>query len=77
MIPDEVEPEVIDFTWFYFVGKRCLNLSIKEIGRMTVKTFMRFYQHYKDNWDVEMRLTNANMTYKEAAEKAKKSEEWF
>ena len=44
---------------------------------MTLNLFLKLYKHYKNNFDIEMRLTNANMTYEEAHYKAKKSEEWF
>lgn len=39
--------------------------------------FMKLYQHYKDDFDLEMRLRNANMTYEEAFVKSQKAEEWF
>lgn len=78
MIPDdeEIDP-VIDFTWFYFIGKAKLNLSFHETGRLTLKIFNKLYQHYKDDFDLETRLKNQNVTYKEAYAKAQKAEEWF
>lgn len=76
MIQDEYEP-VIDFSWFYFIGKTKLGLSFKETGRLTIKMFNRLYGHYKDTWDMEMRLSNANVTYREAHIKAQQDEEWF
>ena len=39
--------------------------------------FNKLHGHYKDNWDLEMRLTQANMTYSEAYAKSMKDEEWF
>jgi hypothetical protein len=39
--------------------------------------FNKLYGHYKSNWDLEMRLTKANMTYAEAFIKSQKDEEWF
>lgn len=39
--------------------------------------FMKLYQHYKDDFDLEMRLRNTNMTYEEAFVKSQKAEEWF
>ena len=39
--------------------------------------FNKMYGHYKDNWDYEMRLSNANMTYAEAHIKAQQDEEWL
>ena len=39
--------------------------------------FNKLYGHYKDNWDMEMRLRKANMTYAEAFEKSQADEEWF
>ena len=38
--------------------------------------FDKLYSHYKDSWDYEMRLRNANMTYKQAEKKARRQEEW-
>ena len=38
--------------------------------------FDKLYSHYKDSWDYEMKLRNANMTYKQAEKKARKQEEW-
>ena len=76
MIQDEYDP-VIDFSWLYFIGKTKLNLSFKETGRLTIKMFNKLYGHYKDNWDYEMRLSQANMTYREAFIKSQQDEEWF
>lgn len=39
--------------------------------------FCKLYNHYKDTFDLEMRLRNANMTYEYAYNKAEKDEEWF
>ena len=39
--------------------------------------FNKLYGHYKDDWDLEMRLRNTNMTYAEAYKKSQKEEEWF
>ncbi len=39
--------------------------------------FNKLYKHYKDNFDLEMRLNNANVTYAEARARQIKSEEWF
>ena len=76
MIQDEVDP-VIDFSWFYFVGKAKLNLTFHETGRLTLTMFNKLYGHYKDNWDFEMKLTAANMTYRAAFLKSQQDEEWF
>ena len=52
-------------------------MSFKETGRLTLTMFNKFYQNYKDMWDMEMRLTKENMTYQEAYVKSQKDEEWF
>lgn len=39
--------------------------------------FNKLYSHYKANFDLEMRLSKANMTYAEAFAKSQKEEEWF
>ena len=76
MIQDECDP-VIDFSWFYFIGKTKLNLSFKETGRLTIRLFNKLYGHYKNDWDFEMRLRKGNMTYAEAFIKAQEDEEWL
>ena len=39
--------------------------------------FNELYQHYKDDFDMEMRMKKANVTYAEAHARAQKAEEWF
>ena len=76
MIHDEADP-VIDFSWFYFIGKTKLNLSLKETGRLTLNLFNRLYQHYKDNWDMEMIMAAAHTTYKTLYTRSQQDDEWF
>lgn len=76
MIQDECDP-VIDFSWFYFIGRVKLNLTWHETGRLTLWMFNRLYQHYKDNWDMEMMMTASRMTYAAVHQKAQDDEEWF
>ena len=54
-----------------------MNLSFKETGRLTLYMFNKLYEHYKTNFDIEMRLFKANLTYAESFEKAQEDEEWF
>ncbi len=77
MIHDEDEAEPIDFSWFYFIGRTKLGLSFHEVGRMTLTLFNKLYQHYKDNFDLELRLRNANKTYADAYKQAQDAEEWL
>lgn len=44
---------------------------------MTLRTFNKFYQCYKDTFDLELYLKNSNTSYKELHEKQIKNEEWF
>ncbi len=44
---------------------------------MTLTLFNKLYKQYKDNFDMEMRLTKAGMTYEEAGIKAQENEEWL
>ncbi len=37
----------------------------KQVGRMTVTKFIKLYQVYKDTFDLENRLKNNNMTFRE------------
>jgi len=73
----EDEDPVIDFSWFWFIGKVKLGLSFRETGRLTLRMFNLLYGHYKNDWDLEMKLRNANMTYEEAFQKSQEAEEWF
>ena len=63
--------------WFYFIGKTKLGLTFKETGRLTLYVFNKLYQHYKDDFDLELRLKNNNMTYEELYNKSQNNEEWF
>ena len=74
---DDDEPSIIDFSWFYFIGKTKLGLSFKEVGRMTYFFFNKLYTHYKDTWSLEMRLWQANMTYSDLFARMQKEDEWF
>lgn len=71
------ESEPIDFTFFYFIGITRLNLTEKRVGRMTFKLFNKLYQHYKDVFDLEMRLKARDMTYRELYARTQQEEEWF
>lgn len=78
MIPDDedINP-VIDFSWYYFIGKTRLGLSFRETGRITLRLFNKLYKHYKNAFDFEMRLKATNTTYEEAHQKANDAQEWF
>lgn len=76
MIQDEYDP-VIDFSWYYYIGRAKLMLTDKETGHLTLAAFNRLYSHYKDVWDMEMQMALTHTTYKELYAKARKSEEWF
>ena len=39
--------------------------------------FNKLYGHYKNTWDLEMRLAHNNMTHAEAYAKSMKDEEWL
>ena len=52
-------------------------LTDKEAGRLTLTMFNKLYGHYKDNWDMEMRMSHNNMTYRELHIKAQKDEMWL
>lgn len=54
-----------------------MGLTFKEIGRLTLRTFNKLYQCYKNDFDFEMSLKRANITYQEFLEKQMKDEEWL
>ena len=68
---------MIDFSWFYFIGKAKLGLSFKETGHLTYTTFSKLYKHYKNDFDYEMTLRKHNLTYKEAFIMSQEDEEWL
>ena len=76
MIPDEYDP-VIDFTWYYLIGMTRFNMPEERVGRLTMTTFNRLYQNYKDTFDLEMRLTQNNTTFAELERKRYQAETWF
>lgn len=40
-------------------------------------TFNKLYSHYKNCFDLEMRLKNSNTTYEESYKKIEREKEWF
>lgn len=54
-----------------------MNLSFKETGRLTLKLFNKLYQHYKDNFDLELSLKLNRKTYASLELEQEESEEWF
>ncbi len=61
----------------YFIGMTKLKFSFKETGRLTLRRFLRFYQCYKDTFDLEMLMKASNTTYKKLKEKQEESDKWF
>lgn len=54
-----------------------MNFSEKEIGKMTLRKFMKLYEQYKSNFDLEMTLKAKGCTYAKLAELQIQDEEWF
>lgn len=54
-----------------------MGLSMKEVGHLCLTNFNRLYKNYKNDFDMELRLKQANMTYAEAYIKSQKEEEWL
>jgi hypothetical protein len=59
------------------VGKKLLGFSEKEVGRMTIRKFMRLYDHYKNNFDLELALKRRGITYAQLNELQIQDEEWL
>lgn len=59
------------------MGHTILNFSEKEIGRMTLRKFMKLYSHYKNNFDIEMQLKKGGITYAKLNELQIQDEEWL
>lgn len=54
-----------------------MGFTAKEIGRMTLTLFNKYYDQYKELFDFEMMLTRTATTYAKAHEKANESDKWF
>lgn len=54
-----------------------LRFTYKESGRLTLRQFLNYYQHYKDNFDLELMLKASNTTYAKLRAKQLESEEWI
>lgn len=72
-----MEDSEINFEWFKFIGRKKLAYTDKETMRLTVRQFMRVYNIYKNDYDMELCLLLNRMTYQKAKEESEKSQEWF
>lgn len=59
------------------MGKAVLHYTEKEIGRMTLRKFMKLYEQYKKHFDLEMQLRAKGVTYAKLAELQMQEEEWL
>ena len=50
---------------------------MKEVGHICLTNFNKLYRNYKNDFDFELRLKQANMTYAQAYKQAQKDEEWL
>lgn len=72
MIHEEDEL-IIDFSWLLFIGHCLLGFSEKEVGRMTLKKILNLYEHYKNNYDFQLK----KVSYRELEEKTNHRGELF
>jgi hypothetical protein len=54
-----------------------LNLTEKELWRLTIREFLQLYQAYKNTFDLELTLRLSRTTYAQAEEQQMAQEEWF
>lgn len=54
-----------------------MGFMTKEIGRMTLTLFNKYYDHYKTTFDFELMLYKTGTTYRKAYEKTQESDKWF
>ena len=59
------------------MGHTLLRYSEKEVGRMTLRKFMKLYEQYKKHFDLEMQLRAKGVTYAKLAELQMQEEEWL
>ena len=50
-------------------------MTFHETGRMTLGMFIKMYNHYKTDFDMELRLQANNITYADAERKSMRDEE--
>lgn len=66
---------MIDFTWFYFIGRTKLNLTFTETGRLTLRLFNKLYGYYKADWSREMIMAASRQTYESIREKIREDQD--
>ena len=54
-----------------------LHFEYKQVGRLTLKTFSKMYQHYKNDFDLELYLKATNKTYSKLEDEQMEDEEWI
>lgn len=54
-----------------------MGFSEKEIGRMTPRKFAKLYQHYKNNFDVQLVMRQKGLTYVKLEQMQMEEEEWL
>ncbi len=62
------------------MGHTLLGYAEKEIGRMTVRKFLKLYEHYKLNFDLELKMRSSGTTYEQLEKLQEKNGgdgEWF
>lgn len=74
---DEDGDDPVALSWIYYICRAKLCLTDKETGRLTLTRFFALYKAYKDTFDLEMRLKNANVTYADVTARAARSDRWF
>jgi len=60
----------------YYIGSAKLNLTLKEVGRLTMKQFLEMYQAYKDTFDFELMLSVTRKTYESVRREQERSMNW-
>ena len=63
------DKEEWDFTWIYYVGVAKLKLPFQCVGKLTYFEFTKLYEHYKNDFDMELMLKASNTTYGKLAKK--------
>ena len=54
-----------------------MGFTVKEIGRMTLRKFRRYYKAYKQNFDLELLLLLSRKTYSSLEDEAADNEDWI
>ena len=72
------DTEKWDFVWIYYIAVAKLKLPVFRVGKLTYFEFAKLYEHYKNDFDMELMLKVTNTTYSKLVKKeVANNNSWF